>query len=115
MVREDLVSSAVSFANLTDIIISLTVIAVLQDPSVTGSPLDKRIAFLQSKNLTQEEIDVALARAGDTSSQAPPPPPFSPPPSRGYPSQQVTRGTQANSYGYGYGPYPSGPWAQPVE
>ncbi|KAL8923989.1 MAG: hypothetical protein Q9208_004273 [Pyrenodesmia sp. 3 TL-2023] len=100
MVREDLISSAVSF---------------LQDPSVSGSPLDKRIAFLQSKNLTQEEIDVALARAGDISSQAPPPPPFPPLQSRGYPSQQVTRGTQANSYGLGYGPYPSGPWAQPVE
>jgi peroxin-14 len=48
--REDLVNSAVSF---------------LQDPSVASSPLDKRIAFLQSKNLTQEEIDLSLARAGD--------------------------------------------------
>lgn len=48
--REDLVSSAVSF---------------LQDPSVASSPLDKRIAFLQSKNLTPEEIDLSLARAGD--------------------------------------------------
>ena len=52
--REDLVSSAVNF---------------LQDPSVASSPLDKRIAFLQSKNLTQEEIDLSLARAGD---EAPP-------------------------------------------
>ncbi|KAF2398436.1 hypothetical protein EJ06DRAFT_583701 [Trichodelitschia bisporula] len=48
MVREDLISSAVSF---------------LQDPSVAAAPLDKRIAFLQSKNLTQDEVDVALARA----------------------------------------------------
>ncbi|KAL8838757.1 MAG: hypothetical protein Q9170_002006 [Blastenia crenularia] len=100
MVREDLITSAVSF---------------LQDPSVIGSPLDKRIAFLQSKNLTQEEIDVALARAGDSSSQAttaPPPPPL-PPQSYGYPTQQMTR--QPGGYGYGYGPYPTGQWAQPLE
>jgi peroxin-14 len=38
--------------------------AVLQDPSVASSPLEKRIAFLQSKNLTKEEIDTALLRAG---------------------------------------------------
>ncbi|KAK4991183.1 peroxisomal membrane protein pex14 [Elasticomyces elasticus] len=43
-VREDLVQSA--------------------DPSVAAAPLDKRIAFLQSKNLTQEEIDLSLSRAG---------------------------------------------------
>ena len=49
-IREDLVSSAVTF---------------LQDQSVATAPVDKRIAFLQSKNLTQEEIDAALARAGD--------------------------------------------------
>lgn len=99
MVREDLIASAVSF---------------LQDPSVIGSPLDKRIAFLQSKNLTQEEIDVALARAGDSSSQStttPPPPP--PPQSYGYPTQQMIR--KPGVYGYGYGPYPSLPWAQPIE
>ncbi|KAI4172512.1 MAG: hypothetical protein LQ343_003506 [Gyalolechia ehrenbergii] len=100
MVREDLIASAVSF---------------LQDPSVIGSPLDKRTAFLQSKNLTQEEIDIALARAGDSSSQsttsAPPPPPF--PQGYGYPNQQMTR--QPGGYGYGYGPYPTGPWAQTLE
>ncbi|KAI4184323.1 MAG: hypothetical protein LQ346_006135 [Caloplaca aetnensis] len=71
-----------------------------------------REELISSANLTQEEIDVALAQAGDTTTQAPPPPP-PPPQSRGYPSQQVAR--QANGYGYGYGPYPSGPWAQPVE
>ncbi|KAI4094344.1 MAG: hypothetical protein LQ344_002244 [Seirophora lacunosa] len=96
MVREDLISSAVR---------------LLQDPSVTNSPLDKRIAFLRSKNLTQEEIDAALARAGDSSSPPPPPPP--PPQSYGYPTQQMTR--QPNGYGYGYGPYPNGPWSQPLE
>ncbi|CRG86425.1 Peroxisomal membrane protein PER10 [Talaromyces islandicus] len=50
MAREELISSAVTF---------------LQDPSVASSPLEKRVAFLQSKNLTQEEIDIAIARAGD--------------------------------------------------
>ncbi|KAI4172843.1 MAG: hypothetical protein LQ348_006687, partial [Seirophora lacunosa] len=85
-------------------------LTVLQDPSVTNSPLDKRIAFLRSKNLTQEEIDAALARAGDSSSPPPPPPP--PPQSYGYPTQQMTR--QPNGYGYGYGPYPNGPWSQPL-
>ncbi|CAD6571968.1 MAG: peroxisomal membrane protein pex14 [Alectoria sarmentosa] len=84
MVREDLVSSAVSF---------------LQDPSVAASALDKRIAFLQSKNLTQEEIDIALARVGDgsqTENAVAPPPPSQYP----YPGQHVTR----QPTGYGYGP-----------
>lgn len=94
MVREDLVSSAVSF---------------LQDPSVAASALDKRVAFLQSKNLTQEEIDVALARVGDefqTENPVAPPPP-SQYPTRG---QQMTR--QPAGYGYGYGPYQGGQWPQ---
>ncbi|KAL9083075.1 MAG: hypothetical protein Q9159_006005 [Coniocarpon cinnabarinum] len=47
-IREDLVSSAVTF---------------LQDQSVASAPLDTRVKFLQSKNLTQEEIDASLARA----------------------------------------------------
>lgn len=89
-IREDLVSSAVTF---------------LQDASVASAPVDKRIAFLQSKNLTQEEIDAALARAGDAAPEQvavqtnyspqsqqvvrqPPPPP--PPPNQyaynGYPA-----------------------------
>jgi peroxin-14 len=65
--REDLVNSAVSF---------------LQDPSVASSPLDKRIAFLQSKNLTQEEINLSLARAGDETPAATQPQsaPYYPPP-----------------------------------
>ncbi|KAF2760957.1 hypothetical protein EJ05DRAFT_473529 [Pseudovirgaria hyperparasitica] len=86
MIREDLVNSAVSF---------------LQDPSVANSPLDKRIAFLQSKNLTQEEVDISLARAGDGSYAAP-----------------VTQAQGAN-YAYrpppppGYGP--AGYWPQPPQ
>ncbi|KAK6582343.1 hypothetical protein PZA11_004751 [Diplocarpon coronariae] len=89
-VREDIVASAI-----TDFISS-----VLQDPSVAGSPIENRIAFLQSKNLTQEEIDTALARAGgerapaNYSNYAPT-------------QQQVMRQPQP-----GYGHYQQ-PWPQP--
>lgn len=60
-IREDLVASAAQF---------------LQDPSVASSSVENRVAFLRSKNLTQEEIDVALARTG----ASPPPPPSQPSP-----------------------------------
>ncbi|KAF2107851.1 peroxisomal membrane anchor protein conserved region-domain-containing protein [Lophiotrema nucula] len=90
MVREDLIQSAVSF---------------LHDPSVASAPLEKRIAFLQSKNLTQEEIDASLARAAED-------PSYSPPPS--------SQATTASNYGYRqppppaqYGSYPPGYWQQP--
>lgn len=84
--REDLVNSAVSF---------------LQDPSVASSPLDKRIAFLQSKNLTQEEIDLSLARAGDeTAVAAQPPPAAYYPPS---PQQGTYRPPPANYSSNQYG------------
>jgi len=80
--REDLVNSAVSF---------------LRDPSVASSPLDKRIAFLQSKNLTQEEIDLSLARAGDETPAATQPPsaPYYPPP-----QQQGMYRQPAGNYNY---------------
>ena len=81
---------------------------VLQDPSVAGSPLDKRIAFLQSKNLTQEEIDAALARAGDSLA---PEPSIGAQGNYGYPTQRVVRQPAA----YGYGPYSAGPWSTPPE
>jgi peroxin-14 len=56
MVREDLIEGAISF---------------LQDPSVATAPVEQRVAFLRSKNLTQEEIDASLARVGQaTPSQA---------------------------------------------
>ncbi|KAJ9269808.1 peroxisomal membrane anchor protein conserved region-domain-containing protein [Paecilomyces variotii] len=90
MAREELVSSAVTF---------------LQDPSVASSPLEKRIAFLQSKNLTQEEIDLALARAGEDTASAVAPASTS----QGYaPSQAVYR---PPPQGYGYPPY--GQWQPP--
>jgi len=83
-IREELVASAVTF---------------LQDPSVTTSPIENRIAFLQSKNLTQEEIDAALARAGGESA---------PPYSNYAPQQQVVRQPQP-----GYGGYQQYAWQQP--
>jgi peroxin-14 len=75
-------------------------IIVLQDPSVAGSPLENRIAFLQSKNLTQEEVDIALARAGGESAPANY--------SNYAPQQQVIRQPQP-----GYGGYQQYPWQQP--
>lgn len=36
---------------------------------MSTSPIENRLAFLQSKNLTQEEIDAALARAGGETPQ----------------------------------------------
>ncbi|KAK2613001.1 peroxisomal membrane protein pex14 [Conoideocrella luteorostrata] len=48
-IREDLVASAAQF---------------LQDPSVASSTVENKISFLRSKNLTQEEINVALGRVG---------------------------------------------------
>ncbi|KIX03263.1 uncharacterized protein Z518_06815 [Rhinocladiella mackenziei CBS 650.93] len=89
--REDLVSSAVTF---------------LQDPSVASAPLDKRIEFLKSKNLTQEEIDLSLARAANDPSQ-PAPPPNAP----SYPSAQQIRGPPGPRYPYPYNPY--GEWQPP--
>ncbi|KAH7312209.1 peroxisomal membrane anchor protein conserved region-domain-containing protein [Stachybotrys elegans] len=81
-IREDLVASAAQF---------------LQDPNVASSSIENRVSFLRSKNLTQEEIDVALSRVG-----AGPPPPAAPYPaaSSGYPQQY-------------YQPYPQNAWQPP--
>ncbi|KAF2167008.1 hypothetical protein M409DRAFT_22447 [Zasmidium cellare ATCC 36951] len=81
MVREDLVEGAVSF---------------LQDPSVASAPVEQRVAFLRSKNLTQDEIDASLARVGQA-----PAPPNSQPPSIQYrqPPPQYGNGYQ-QQYGY---------------
>ncbi|KAI0169051.1 peroxisomal membrane anchor protein conserved region-domain-containing protein [Hypoxylon sp. FL1284] len=49
-IREDAVAQAISF---------------LQDPSVVA-PVENKVSFLRSKNLTQEEIDTAFARAGSS-------------------------------------------------
>ncbi|KAI9864314.1 MAG: peroxisomal membrane protein pex14 [Trichoglossum hirsutum] len=98
MIREDLVVSAVTF---------------LQDPGVSSSPLEKRIGFLQSKSLTQEEIDTALARAGDGSSvfsasgAATPSTPGSS--GYGYQGQQVMRQPADTHGGYQGGYWPQQP------
>ncbi|KAL9117101.1 MAG: hypothetical protein Q9187_006366 [Circinaria calcarea] len=99
MVREDLISSAVSF---------------LQDPSVAASPLEKRKAFLKSKNLTQEEIDLALARAKeDTSSWNAGAVAAPNQTEHGYSNPPITRPPASpNAYSYGYGSYQGGPWGQ---
>ncbi|KAF2086774.1 hypothetical protein K490DRAFT_43685, partial [Saccharata proteae CBS 121410] len=76
---------------------------VLQDPSVASAPLEKRIAFLQSKNLTQEEIDASLARAGEPGAPAAPP--------AGNPTSGVVY-QQPPAAPPGYGAYP-GYWQQP--
>ncbi|CBX91132.1 hypothetical protein LEMA_P061660.1 [Plenodomus lingam JN3] len=91
MVREDIVTSAVSF---------------LQDPSVASAPLEKRIAFLQSKNLTQEEIDVSLARAAEDPSLAAASPQSSTPPSNAYRPPPAAPA-------YGSYPPPQGYWQPP--
>ncbi|KAH8423881.1 putative peroxisomal membrane anchor protein (Pex14) [Aspergillus melleus] len=99
MAREELISSAVTF---------------LQDPAVASSPVEKKVAFLQSKNLTKEEVDIALSRAGEdpsavaavtassssTGYQSPPP-------------QSAYRPPPPPPQGYGYPPY--GQWQPPPE
>ena len=118
-IREDLVSSAVSRPWLKSIHASLLTveigtmsvltlqpppwsvtnpITVLQDPNVASSSVENRISFLRTKNLTQEEIDAALARTGS----GPPPPPASQygPPAT-VPPQQY------------YQPYPQQAWQPP--
>ncbi|MCJ1389160.1 peroxisomal membrane protein pex14 [Xylographa bjoerkii] len=96
MIREDLVSSAIAF---------------LQDPSVAASPIEKRKAFLQSKNLTEEEVSVALARAGEDQSYSTPSTQYSPP-NYTYNNTQSVRQSPQAPYGYGYGSYQSGVWGQ---
>lgn len=58
-IRQDLVASAVTF---------------LKDPQVASAPLAKKIEFLESKELTSEEIQEALSRANGTSTTVTPPP-----------------------------------------
>lgn len=90
--REELISSAVTF---------------LQDPSVSSAPAEKRIEFLKSKNLTEEEIELSLARASGEPSQ------YGPSQNAPYypPAQQQARGPPSQRYPYPYNPY--GEWQQP--
>lgn len=81
-IREDLVSSAYTF---------------LSDPKVQGSPLAKRLAFLESKGLTQEEITEVLNRLNN--------PQHSP----STPSTSAPPVPQYGSYGNPYGQPPDPP------
>ncbi|KAL9101409.1 MAG: hypothetical protein Q9163_003320 [Psora crenata] len=115
MVREELVAPAVScklgIRNEVPISSTNVIAKVLQNPSVASSALDKRIAFLKSKNLTQEEVDIALARAGN--SAYPPVTAASTSASTPYPHLSQQAPSIPSGYGLGYGPYQSGHWAQP--
>ncbi|KAI1472827.1 peroxisomal membrane anchor protein conserved region-domain-containing protein [Daldinia caldariorum] len=85
-IREDVVASAVSF---------------LQDPNVVSSPLENKLSFLRSKNLTQEEIDIAFARAGLPTAPVPASSPTSPPPSAPVQQPQPYYGQyQTQPYGW---------------
>ncbi|CCC13107.1 hypothetical protein SMACR_06325 [Sordaria macrospora] len=84
-IREDLVASAAQF---------------LQDPSVAASPIEKRIAFLQAKNLSQEEVSAALARAESGG----PPPPYAQSPAYAQAAGPVAAQGGSPQY-YGYPPY----------
>lgn len=90
---------------------------VLQDPSVASSPIEKRVTFLQSKNLTQEEVDLALSRVGEDPAAAAAAAAASgavSAPSQGYASQQVAyRQSPQSPPGYGYPPYNQ--WQAPPE
>lgn len=80
---------------------------------MASSPIEKRVAFLQSKNLTQEEVDLALSRVGEDPASAAAAV-SSAPSSQGYNSQQVAyRPLPQSAQGYGYPPY--GQWQPPPE
>ncbi|RYP45061.1 hypothetical protein DL768_008533 [Monosporascus sp. mg162] len=86
-IREDVVASAVAF---------------LQDPNVVSSPVESQLSFLRSKNLTQEEIDAAYARAGSAS-----PPPSQQVVQQQQQQQQQSPPPQQQPY---YGQYPPQPY-----
>ncbi len=77
---------------------------VLLDPSVASSPVDKKVAFLQAKNLTQEEISAALGRVGADGAQVQ----QYTPPTASAPAQQPPQ-----YYGQYPPPYPPYGWQQP--
>ena len=81
---------------------------VLQDPSVASSPVEKKIAFLESKNLTKEEVELAFTRMSE-----------GPAATNAVNSGSVARPVLAQrqqspySLNHGYGPYQTGPWGPP--
>lgn len=76
--REELITSAVTFLN---------------DPQVADSTMAKKIEFLESKDLSKDEIAEAIRRAGNTSSSSSP--------STVAPASSVP-GATGNVPGYGY-------------
>jgi peroxin-14 len=65
-------------------------VTFLRDPSVRDSPLSKKLAFLEAKGLSPQDIDAALRIAGGSSSSS--------------------AGVGAGSYNAGgYAPYPGQP------
>lgn len=79
---------------------------------MASAPIEKRVSFLESKNLTKEEIDVALARAGEDPSAAA----AASSKASEYqstPQQAVYRPPPPPPAGYGYPPY--GQWQPPPE
>jgi peroxin-14 len=88
-VREDLIEGAITF---------------LQDPSVASAPIDQKVAFLRSKNLTQEEIDASLSRVGQS-----PPSQSTQQPANYAPQQQYRQPQQYYNNGYQQQQY----WSQP--
>ncbi|KAI1380335.1 peroxisomal membrane anchor protein conserved region-domain-containing protein [Hypoxylon crocopeplum] len=80
-IREDIVASAVAF---------------LQDPNVVSSPTENKLSFLRSKNLTPEEIDVAFARTGHSTSSVS----TSPTQHSSSPPQQYYGQYQSQPYGW---------------
>ena len=90
-VREDLVSSALTF---------------LSDPKVQSSTLTKRLSFLESKGLTQEEITEVLNRLNSTSPASPSPTPI---PAAGSTTPPPPPVPQYAPYGNPYGQPPEPP------
>ncbi|KAI9353864.1 peroxisomal membrane anchor protein conserved region-domain-containing protein [Obelidium mucronatum] len=85
----------------------------LSDPKVQSAPLNKRIAFLESKGLTSDEINEAIKRAAAGSDVAPdlPPRPVYPYPQQQQQQQGYQRDWRDYSLGligllgFGYGVY----------
>lgn len=64
-------------------------VAFLRDPNVSSSPLNKKIEFLQSKGLNEQEVEEALKQANDTAVTTSPTQQtnYSHPPQQAYPAQ----------------------------
>ncbi|KAK0897142.1 peroxisomal membrane protein pex14 [Friedmanniomyces endolithicus] len=83
MVREELIDGAITF---------------LQDASVASAPVEQKIAFLRSKNLTQEEIDASLGRVGQPPQSSQTQAAYSPQQQPQYRQQQSPLYNQSNGY-----------------